>query len=66
MYGHSLAFMLTGEERYLGYARAGIDWIDAKAKDPGQRRATSASWTRPATRSTPWQDRVDENPSGSR
>ena len=26
--------MLTGEERYLTYARAGIDWIEAKAKDP--------------------------------
>ena len=34
VYGYSLAFMLTGEERYLGYARAGIDWIEAKAKDP--------------------------------
>ena len=34
VYGYSLAFMLTGEERYLGYARAGLDWIDAKAKDP--------------------------------
>jgi mannose/cellobiose epimerase-like protein (N-acyl-D-glucosamine 2-epimerase family) len=34
VYGYSLAFMLTGEERYLTYARAGIDWIDAKAKDP--------------------------------
>ena len=34
VYGYSLAFMLTGEERYLGYAKAGIDWIEAKAKDP--------------------------------
>ena len=34
VYGYSLAFMLTGEERYLAYARAGIDWIEAKAKDP--------------------------------
>ena len=34
VYGYSLAFMLTGEERYLTYARAGIDWIEAKAKDP--------------------------------
>ena len=34
VYGYSLAFMLTGEERYLTYASAGIDWINAKAKDP--------------------------------
>ena len=34
VYGYSLAFMLTGEERYLTYAKAGIDWINAKAKDP--------------------------------
>jgi mannose/cellobiose epimerase-like protein (N-acyl-D-glucosamine 2-epimerase family) len=34
VYGYSLAFSLTGEERYLTYARAGIDWINAKAKDP--------------------------------
>lgn len=34
VYGYSLAFWLTGEERYLGYARAGLDWIEAKAKDP--------------------------------
>ena len=34
VYGYSLAFMLTGEERYLTYARAGLDWINAKAKDP--------------------------------
>jgi N-acylglucosamine 2-epimerase len=34
VYGYSLAFMLTGEERYLTYARAGLDWINTKAKDP--------------------------------
>ena len=34
VYGYSVAFMLTGEERYLGYAKAGIDWIEAHAKDP--------------------------------
>jgi mannose/cellobiose epimerase-like protein (N-acyl-D-glucosamine 2-epimerase family) len=34
VYGYSLAFHLTGEERYLGYARAGLDWILAKGKDP--------------------------------
>ncbi len=34
VYGYSLAFTLTGEERYLTYASAGIDWINAKAKDP--------------------------------
>ena len=26
--------MLTGEERYLTYAKAGLDWINTKAKDP--------------------------------
>ena len=34
VYGYSLAFMLTGEERYLTYAKAGIDWINTHAKDP--------------------------------
>ena len=34
VYGYSLAFMLTGEQRYLTYARAGLDWINTKAKDP--------------------------------
>ena len=34
VYGYSLAYMLTGHERYLTYAKAGLDWIDAKAKDP--------------------------------
>ncbi len=34
VYGYSVAFMLTGEERYLDYAKAGIDWIEANAKDP--------------------------------
>jgi hypothetical protein len=34
VYGYSLAFMLTGEERYLTYAKAGLDWINTKAKDP--------------------------------
>jgi hypothetical protein len=34
VYGYSLAFMLTGDERYLTYARAGLDWIEAKAEDP--------------------------------
>ena len=34
VYGYSLAFLLTGEDRYLTYAKAGIDWINTKAKDP--------------------------------
>jgi hypothetical protein len=34
VYGYSLAFLLTGQDRYLTYAKAGIDWIDTKAKDP--------------------------------
>ncbi|HEX5087286.1 MAG TPA: AGE family epimerase/isomerase [Nocardioides sp.] len=34
VYGYSLAFMMTGEDRYLTYAKAGLDWINAKAKDP--------------------------------
>jgi N-acylglucosamine 2-epimerase len=34
VYGYSVAFMLTGEERYLTYAKAGLDWINTKAKDP--------------------------------
>ena len=34
VYGYSVAFLLTGEDRYLTYAKAGIDWINTKAKDP--------------------------------
>ena len=34
VYGYSLAYMLTGHERYLTYAKAGLEWIDAQAKDP--------------------------------
>ncbi|MBO0843886.1 MAG: AGE family epimerase/isomerase [Nocardioides sp.] len=34
VYGYSLSFMLTGQDRYLTYAKAGLDWIDAHAKDP--------------------------------
>ena len=34
VYGYSLAFLLTGEQRYLTYARAGLDWIEAKLEDP--------------------------------
>ena len=34
VYGYSLAFLLTGQDRYLTYAKAGIDWINTKAKDP--------------------------------
>ena len=26
--------MMTGEDRYLTYAKAGLDWINTKAKDP--------------------------------
>jgi mannose/cellobiose epimerase-like protein (N-acyl-D-glucosamine 2-epimerase family) len=33
VYGYSLAYMLTGRERYLTYAKAGLDWIDTKARD---------------------------------
>ena len=33
VYGYSLSFMLTGRDRYLTYAKAGLDWIDAHAKD---------------------------------
>ncbi len=33
VYGYSVAFMLTGDSRYLAYAKAGIDWINAHARD---------------------------------
>jgi hypothetical protein len=33
VYGYSLSFLLTGRDRYLTYAKAGLDWIDAHAKD---------------------------------
>jgi hypothetical protein len=33
VYGYSHAFLLTGEDRYLTYAKAGLDWINAKARD---------------------------------
>jgi hypothetical protein len=34
VYGYSHAFMMTGEDRFLTYAKAGLDWINTKAKDP--------------------------------
>ena len=34
VFGYSLAFLLTGDERFLTYARAGLDWIEAHAVDP--------------------------------
>jgi mannose/cellobiose epimerase-like protein (N-acyl-D-glucosamine 2-epimerase family) len=34
VYGYSLAFMMTGQPRYLTYARAGLDWIETHAADP--------------------------------
>ena len=61
VYGYSLAFMLTGEERYLGYAKAGLDWINTKAKDPvyggyygrlDDQRATRSTRTPTRTSST--------------
>lgn len=33
VYGYSVAFLLTGEDRYLTYARAGIEWINTHARD---------------------------------
>lgn len=33
VYGYCVAFQLTGEDRYLSYARAGLDWILEHAKD---------------------------------
>lgn len=33
VYGYSVAFLLTGEPTYLTYAKAGIDWINAHARD---------------------------------
>lgn len=34
VYGYSVAFMLTGDEHYLTYAKAGLDWIETHAQDP--------------------------------
>ena len=34
VYGYALAFHLTGDPVYLAYARAGLDWIEAKLEDP--------------------------------
>src|SRR4029079_10251780 len=34
VYGYSHAFLMTGQDRYLTYAKAGLDWINANAKDP--------------------------------
>jgi mannose/cellobiose epimerase-like protein (N-acyl-D-glucosamine 2-epimerase family) len=33
VYGYSVAFHLTGEERYLTYARAGLEWLEEHAFD---------------------------------
>ncbi len=34
VYGYSVAFHLTGDEKYLTYARAGLRWIDEHGRDP--------------------------------
>ena len=34
VFGYSLTFLLTGQDKYLTYAKAGLDWIDEHAKDP--------------------------------
>lgn len=34
VYGYSVSFLLTGQDQYLTYAKAGLDWIDAHATDP--------------------------------
>jgi mannose/cellobiose epimerase-like protein (N-acyl-D-glucosamine 2-epimerase family) len=33
VYGYSVAFHLTGEERYLTYARAGLEWLEEHGFD---------------------------------
>ena len=33
VYGYSVAFHLTGEERYLTYARAGLEWLETHGVD---------------------------------
>lgn len=33
VYGYALSFQLTGDDRFLTYAKAGIDWIDTHARD---------------------------------
>jgi mannose/cellobiose epimerase-like protein (N-acyl-D-glucosamine 2-epimerase family) len=33
VYGYSVAFHLTGEERYLTYARAGLEWLEEHGYD---------------------------------
>ena len=34
VYGYSVAFHLTGDERYLAYARAGLEWVEGHGFDP--------------------------------
>ena len=34
VYGYSVAFMLTGNAKYLTYAKAGLGWIETHAADP--------------------------------
>jgi mannose/cellobiose epimerase-like protein (N-acyl-D-glucosamine 2-epimerase family) len=34
VYGYSVAFHLTGDERYLTYARAGLEWVEEHGFDP--------------------------------
>ena len=33
VYGYSVAFHLTGDEKYLTYARAGLEWLDKYGRD---------------------------------
>ena len=44
VYGYSVAFHLTGDEKYLTYARAGLEWIMTKGYD-----ATHKGWYRDLT-----------------
>jgi len=44
VYGYSVAFHLTGDERYLAYARAGLEWLDDHGFD-----AVRGGWYRNLT-----------------
>ena len=57
VYGYSLAFMLTGEERYLGL-REGRDRLDrGEGEGPRQRRLLRRSWMRRRAGRRRWRTR---------
>ena len=57
VYGYSVAFHLTGDERYLTYARAGLEWLEEHGFD-----AARGGWYRNITETGDPVDPTDDKP----